>query len=262
MDYLPTFQPQLGRTPTAGEDCGVRATQMAIDWATSGLRVPTVKRLRERMGTPSGGTNPSDWEQAITSYDTPIELGGDIKPLKCERFSGDGDWSKFVAHLKNGHGAALAVQYGTYTDLMPTKSGSSAFRGNHAIFFLGTREKRGDLQFLAWDPLLDGRRVGIPKGPVWVDAYKVKRAANDVSGAGWWGILMHRAKGAVPPYINEPKPSIWSVLTDLYELRDILSGDPEEDRVTGIIDDLEELVGPYNGDASVDDEPTDGVIKE
>src|SRR3954468_13659530 len=52
---------QLTAVPTAGEDCGVRATQRAIRWASCGKVFVKVKVIRDRMGKPAGPTNPPDW---------------------------------------------------------------------------------------------------------------------------------------------------------------------------------------------------------
>lgn len=237
---------------------------MAIDWATSGARKPSIKELRSRMGVTTGGTNPAAWCEAIESYDTPGELDGKYRFLSCADVTGSAQgWARLSAHVTAGKGAVLAVDYGVYRSLSPRKSGSTTFSGNHAVFVLGSRKRGSGPEWLIWDPLNDGRRAGIPDGPVWVSAAKVKASAEAVEKAGkTWAVLVwpgHSVPGETEPPASPkpPPPTLNSVLSDARELLDLLRGDPEEERVRGIIEDLEEIIGPAgaNAFASADDEP-------
>jgi hypothetical protein len=265
MTYQPVFQPQLGRGPTSGEDCGVRSTQMALDWATEGLIAPSPKYLRPRMGALEGGTNPLLWKKAIDSFDTPKELGNEWEPINSRVLTGGDNWDAVMEHLRAGKSAVVAVNYGVYYMKMPKRSGSSTFKGAHAIFFLGYKKNSAGVEYIkAWDPLCDGRRPGIPKGPIWVPAVNVGLAADKVlPNPGIYALLVEQAQhigsGFTPPEPPEQSPTFASVLADLIELRDTLDQPEYVDGVQSIIDDVEALIGPYRGMATEDEEPAQGV---
>lgn len=254
---MPTHQPQLTGIATESVDCGVRATSMAIDKATRGAKAPPVKVLRARMGkTGVVPTNVADWERAITSYDTAAELGGEF-----ERLTGTplvaGESARVANHLRKGHGAIVAVDYGRYRQLMPHKAGSTSFSGYHAILFTGLANGRTK----SWDSLLDGRYRGCPNGPVLVPWDKVREAAQLVGKqeAGTPSVFAYLVNpatslgGGVVPDPPDAQPTLASVIAELYELLE--AGHP----VAGVIDDLEAIVGPYIGEAAPDDDAAPGV---
>lgn len=192
MTYQPKHQRQLNGTLTAGEDCGVRSTSMAIDFATRGATVPTVAALRTRMGVKTGPTNTSQQQKGAQSYDTPAETGK-RKPVVFNRQS-PAAWSEFVGPLTNGDKAVvLSLDYGIVNDKKPNVSGDRAFDGNHSIMFLGSRQTAQGTEVKAWDSLYDGRRQGIPKGPQWWPLWLVRDACAAFAGAG-------RATGGIVPY--------------------------------------------------------------
>ena len=262
--YEPRFQSQLGRGPTDTTDCGVRSTQMAIDWATNGARRPRPEELRTRMGVTDGGTSPADWVEAIESYDTAEELDGKFEHLSASDVTDSPTaWQRVASHIAAGRGAVLAVDYRIYRRLMPAKAGSATFNGNHAIFFLGCRKRATGTQFLAWDPLNDGRRAGIPSGPVWVDSAKVRAACERVNQKGTvYGVLVWRGapvetKPEVPT--PEPEPTLWSVYADMCELLHAMKGTDDEDRMQELVDDMTKVLG-FPGPfalAQANDEPDD-----
>lgn len=268
----PQHQTQLTGIATQSVDCGVRSTSMAIDWATGGLKRPPVKILRQRMGkvlTSSTAlkdltTSPSDWKRAIESYDTPAELGGKYEGLSGRLFEG-GSWSDVAEHLERGRLAILAVDYGVYRRLMPARSGSRTFDGYHAIPFKGLR----DGTTTSFDSLLDGRYRGCPKGPIRVPIGKVREATlvvgrQEVGRNSVFGYLPNRAtnvgSGVVIPEPEETS-TLASILAGMYELHDGLDAAAAADRadLAELIDDLESLIGPYQGQAQDDDEPEAGV---
>lgn len=260
----PRHQTQLDGTATQATDCGVRSTSMAIDWSTRGRVVPGVRVVRRRMGfrpTVNRTTNPVDWARAITSYDTPAELGGVYESLSCRAIIA-GDWATVAAHLDAGKLVIVAVHYGIYRRLMPARSGSRTFSGYHAIPFLGS-----GLRPVSYDPLLDGRYRGCPKGPVPVPIGKLREAAEavgtqEVGRAAVYALLAERAvrvgSGVDIPEPDEPV-TLGGILADLRELGQVLSGEPRQE-AAAIIADLELLLGPYHGKAAPDADPADGVV--
>ena len=62
----------------------------------------------------------------------------------------------------------LAIDYGKFNDMQKRKTGDPNFRGGHSVGVMGERKKNGVVEWLMFDPLDDGRRSGIPKGPRWV----------------------------------------------------------------------------------------------
>jgi len=253
------LQPQLTGIATESVDCGVRATSMAIDWATHGLKVPPVKVLRTRMGkTDVVPTNPGDWYTAITSYDTAPELGGQYERLTASKLEA-AEPSLILSHLRRHKAAVVAVDYGLYRRLLPRKSGSESFDGLHGILFTGYK----DGMVTSWDSLLDGRYAGCPDGPVrvpWADARDAAMKAGATVGhpGKVYAVLVNPATklggGVILPPVDEP-PSLTSILADLRALNDDLQLADLSDSIA----DLESLIGPYRGQADPGDQPATGV---
>ena len=145
----------------------------------------------------------------------------------------------------------LAIHYGTYRRGARSKAGSLSFDGFHAIPIKGIeKRKRKRRRTTSFDPLLDGRYRGCPRGPVMVDLATVREAALKVGRSvnghpGVYALLMSRAvktvsgvdlaKSEPEPDVDEPlslasiqseadepdvdEPlSLASILTDLVEL--------------------------------------------
>ena len=169
MTYWPKFQSQLrAGIPTASVDCGVRSTQMAIDNATTGAKVPGVKRIREVGGMGTGPTNYYEWDKAVDILGASQDVAG-AKTNKIE---------EVVRHLRRGLGVVLAVHYGRLRRLAPAKTGSETFNGYHAIFLKGWRSDPNRVRM--FDPLNDGRYRGCPKGPVWMPFNKLRDASTRI----------------------------------------------------------------------------------
>jgi len=206
MSYLPRHQRQLNGTPTAGADCGVRSTSMAIDFATKGKTVPTVTALRSRMGVKAGSTTTADQQRGAQSYNTPEETGG-RKPIKFNRHVGV-PFSTFVPALKNGSVAVvLSLSYKVVNNKKPGLSGDPNFMGSHSVMFLGSRQTAsGGTEVKAWDSLYDGRRASIPKGPQWWPLWLVEDACAAFAAAAGAG----KATGGIvptPALLSVPVPT-------------------------------------------------------
>lgn len=252
---------QLTGRVTESVDCGPASVRTAISWATRDAKVPSIRAIRRRMGLAPAKlltTNPSQWARAIESFDTPGELAG-----KYERLTGTvslaGRWEEVERHLRDGKLAIVAVDYGVYRRSMPRKAGSLSFDGYHAIPFKAERKGRTK----SFDPLLDGRYRGCPRGPVMVPLAKVERAAEaigrkEAGSPSVYAYLVDRATrlgtGVDIPEPEEPL-TLTSILADLADVQDRLS----DTELGDIIGDLEDLIGPYEGDADPGDDPAPGV---
>lgn len=265
---MPVHQPQLTGVSSQSADCGVRTTQMLIDWATRGAKKPGPRWLRKRMGfddpTAPIGTNPSHWDRAIKSFDSPAELGGKYEFIPGTPLLGQ-PWSRIENHLIDGKMVGLAIHYGTWDRLAPKKSGSSTFKGFHAVPLKGLDDRGRTKDF---DPLFDGRRADIPRGPIMVPLEKMEQAAKALSKMATgrndniYGYLAERAVslggGVVVPDPEEPV-TLGSLRADLVELLDSAASDAQRRLFLSLIDDLDEIVGPYMGEADPDDDPEEGV---
>jgi hypothetical protein len=173
MVYRPPFIKQLDGSTYGGRNCTVAASCMAAirhtrgaDPAGSAQWRPTPRYIRAKMGDYSGGTNLAQNEAIFyklyrIDFDVHYRL----------------PWANFVANIKIGRGAVFQGRYSVFHGTRYDASGT--FMGNHAVYINEWRynatKKRNE--FLMYDPLADGRRRGIYKGPTWIDEATLKRFA-------------------------------------------------------------------------------------
>ena len=62
--YYPTHRPQLTGIGTEAFDCGVRVTQMGVDWLSKGAVVPSVRAIRTIMDD-DDATNYEQWDEVF-----------------------------------------------------------------------------------------------------------------------------------------------------------------------------------------------------
>lgn len=184
MSYTPKFQPQLvSGVPTGGDDCVVRSAQMGIDYATSGSLIIRVADFRKRAGKQTGGLNTAQLEQGVESYDTRTETHG-YEDLRCKRLV-EGDWQQdAVPAIQSGEWLCAWINYAWLNRNHPELSGDPNFEGTHCIGVLGYRFKDGVHQNRIWDPLCDGRREGIWRGPRWWKQWVLKAACAATKDVG------------------------------------------------------------------------------
>lgn len=181
--YTPKFQPQLvAGVPTGGDDCVVRSAQMGIDYATSGSLIIKVADFRKRAGKQTGGLNTAQLEQGVESYDTPTETNR-YRDLRCKRFV-EGEWTEITDFIRQGEYVCAWINYGWLNRQYPELSGDPKFTGTHCIGVLGYRFKDGQHQARIWDPLCDGRREGIWRGPRWWKQWVLKQACAATEDVG------------------------------------------------------------------------------
>ena len=86
-------------------------------------------------------------------------------------------WTTFRSLVISGRGAVVQILYSK----VPARfDASPGFGGRHAIYVNERRSSDG--AYLVYDPLADGRRRGIPKGPQWWPASVLQAAAYAIPG--------------------------------------------------------------------------------
>jgi hypothetical protein len=173
MTYRPTFRKQGDGTRCQWFNCGCASHAMAADRHRKGRDPqnshgwpPRPAEIRSQISTICRGTS---LEENATAVRRLYNVGMDIRYQLPFR--------KFKSLIRSGRGAVVPIQYsvisGTRFDASP------GFRGGHSVY---VNERRSDGKFLVYDPLADGRRSGIPKGPQWWPATLLKRAAMAYPG--------------------------------------------------------------------------------
>lgn len=173
MVYRPTFRKQGDGSRCQWSNCGPASHAMAADRHRRGVDprtphgwLPTPAEIRNYIG-PCGGTSLQDNDAAVTHmYLVNMDVRYDVP------------WTTFRSFIIAGRGAVVQIDYGV---IAPTKyDASPGFTGNHAVYVNERRSSDG--AYLVYDPLADGRRKGIPKGPQWWPATLLQKAAYAMPG--------------------------------------------------------------------------------
>lgn len=169
--------PQLDGSKYAGDNCGPASVASALRWATEHEVMPTPGEVRRRMGDFVGGTTMDEHSVAWATFTREAARDGwDLHPMA---FKGIAPFADLVTALRNGRAATIAIRYGA----LPREYRQSAtFTGDHAIFISRSRRVKGRLQLRVWDPLADGRRPEIVRGPQWIEASIIRTAAEATTG--------------------------------------------------------------------------------
>lgn len=187
MDVV--FRSQLRGAPTQGEDCGVVATALALDFITCGQVDRGVKQIRSAMGVASGPTRTVDQETALRTFALSEarlarlrERG--LRPPRVRRRVLV-PFEEAREALRKGKGLVIPIAYTVVNRKRPGLSGDRGFRGFHSIFAAAIRDDPdGSRSWLIHDPLYnlpgDPRRP-VPTGPQWWPEWLVRRAAARMS---------------------------------------------------------------------------------
>lgn len=177
MVYRPTFRKQGDGSTCQWANCGPASSAMASQRAREGVDPnrpsawpPTPREVRAsiqaKFGTGCKGTTFAQNESAVASL-----YGVDLQPRYNIPFS------TFRSMIISGRGAVVAIQYSA----VPAKyDASPGFDGGHSVFV--NERRASDGAFLVYDPLADGRRTGIPKGPQWWPSSVLQKAAEAYPG--------------------------------------------------------------------------------
>ena len=250
-DYCPPLTEQLhGPDPTAGSDCAIACARMALQFATCGRIDASIDKIRKQSGLdkpdPPGdySTTMTEYVKALNSFDARArELGYDgITANSVER----GRWTDLEPKLKaEDRWATVFVDYGVVNDREPSKTGDKGFRGAHAVSVYGYKSKSetsdGTVKYRVFDPLCDGRRSDIPKGPVYWKASTLKDACDVYAGGGsgtaTWCITPRSKSTAPAP--EPPDPCATSYEADaralFNEARDFLLATPFGEALAEVI---------------------------
>ncbi len=161
--YRPAIQLQLQTGCDLGSvSCTPYSGAMAGDRATLGKTVPKGCTVRHQTGDTQGGTTLTQVANVLDKYyNISLPRAYYISISEMEDLS------------LEGRGIVLDGGYGPVRD--SPQSASETFSGNHAIF-LNEYDPAGRRWFV-YDPLADGRRPGIAKGPDWWPESLVRKFA-------------------------------------------------------------------------------------
>lgn len=174
MTYRPTFRTQADGSRCQWFNCGPASQAMASQRHRKGVDPqnhhgwpPTPLEIHNHITSYCRGTSLQENDAASThlyAADMLVRYGV--------------PWATYVSLIISGRGALTQISYSV---IAPTKfDASPGFYGNHAVYVNERRSTDG--AFLVYDPLANGRRVGIPKGPQWWPATLLKNAAYAMPG--------------------------------------------------------------------------------
>jgi hypothetical protein len=174
MTYRPPFIKQGDGSRCAWQNCGPASHAMAamrhrrgVDPQNHHSWPPKPAEIRNYIGGPCDGTNLQENDAAVTHlYEANMSVRYYVP------------WTTFRSLIISGRGAVVQIWYGV---IAPTRfDASPGFTGAHAIYVNERRSSDG--AYLVYDPLADGRRAGIPKGPQWWPATLLQKAAYAMPG--------------------------------------------------------------------------------
>lgn len=173
MVYRPPFRKQGDGSRCQWSNCNPASHAMASHRHRRGRDPlnhhrwpPKPPEIRNRISSRCGGTDLAENKSAVAHlYEVNMDIRYNVP------------WDTFRSLIVSGRGAVVCIKYSV---IAPTRfDASPGFTGTHAVYV--NERRRSDGAYLVYDPLADGRRAGIPKGPQW-----------------WPGSLLKRACGAYP----------------------------------------------------------------
>lgn len=177
MTYRPTFRKQGDGSRCAWTNCGCASHAMAADRDRRGVDpgtaygwLPSPVEIRNKIAVFCPGTTLEQNKAALLPL---------YKVTMDPRYKVP--WDTFRSLIVSGRGAVVCISYSVISGT--SVDGSPGFTGNHAIYVNERRDSDG--AYFVYDPLADGRRTGIPKGPQWWSGSLLKRAAGAFSGSAY-----------------------------------------------------------------------------
>lgn len=221
-DFTPRVQPQLDGSRTGSHDCGRKTCKWLVIRNTFGLVRPKDSvEICERMGIPkcegpNGKVKGTSIQEVKRGYDGYIDDAARLRlalPKMRIRSTATNSIvrpvSELMTALENGGAAALFVQYGVIDEA--GYGGQPGLDVLHVIPIAGMRtDARGRRWTTSYDPLYDGRRKGIPNGPVEIPWNVIRRALGTTKdttmGFGIFGTTARATVVATPPVPVPPVP--------------------------------------------------------
>ena len=236
------FVPQLDGSKHQGDNCGPASIAMALRWSTAHKVAPTPSEVRRAMGDPIGGTNIVDWPKGYDAFADDAKAEGFI--LREAKYQPGRSWEDLLGVLADGGAMCLVIDYSRVPDHL---KGDRKFDGYHAVFVSRVRERGTATELRVWDPLCDGRRAGIPRGPLWYPKLTLKAAAAGYAGAGKAAYMrVVKATEIAPDPCGSSTRRINALEAALESARSRLL-DPSQD-VASVIADIDELIAPPETD--------------
>lgn len=156
LTYRPVFFGQLNNplVVTDGIDCGPVAFRHAVRRWSLGVLDYTVSQIRSAMGKPTGQTSLYDHATAARK----------LLRINLPVFD---RYDSFSVAALNAHLAAggFATALGDYDEVPVALRGDKNWLGNHLVM-VNELVAGNAAAPLVYDSLDDGRRAGIPKGPI------------------------------------------------------------------------------------------------
>jgi hypothetical protein len=209
----PTFQPQNPRfsgDPFGWFACGPFSLAMGLEFSTGVMHKGKDVRIRTNDSQPRDGTNLDQLARAASTFDSRLEVRRRM------------DFDDVLDRIDSGHPVVVGLSYEL---LRATEhSGDRSFTGNHYVLLLpGAHDGQGVRIF---DPLCDGRRTPIFKGPYTIDEGLLARATARMVvdthgttvgvGRAYAGILPRPRKAGggppAPPPDDEPPAVVRPVI--------------------------------------------------
>ena len=221
--FVPRVQRQLDGTAVGARGCGRSTVDWLVTWATGGaIRPKDELDICERMGNPKCkrdgklvGSSIQEVKRAGDSYQPDAAaLGLNLPKMRIRSAATNSvvrPVSELMTVLLNGGAAALFVQYGVIDEA--GYGGQPGLDVLHIIPIAGMRtdDERGRRWTTSYDPLYDGRREGIPNGPVEIPWNVIRRALgmtkDTTMGFGIFGTCARAVVIDAPP-VPAPIPPV------------------------------------------------------
>jgi hypothetical protein len=178
MTYL---VPQLDGSEHAGDNCGPASLASLARWATEHEYAPTPTEVRRMMRDFVNGTQMSEhkvaWERMQPKMDA---LGWTVPNLL---YRGVTQFDRMEIALVKGNAVTVAINYGKL-DYSSGLKCSRTFNGLHSVAITKTRLRKGKREFKVIDPLADGRRPEVPRGPLWYPRETLREVAGYATPSG------------------------------------------------------------------------------
>jgi len=177
--YRPRFRKQLTGSPLGNSNCGpASAATLADRWSLGAIN-KTPDQMRVLTGDVQGGTTIRQLATALAKVGVPLTIFD---------YDDGMDKDRFRSLVRSGVGAIANIDYSPLPECLEA---DKSFEDLHSVY---VNEWAANVNlctggsgpgFLTWDPLADGRRAGIPKGPNWWPESVLFAALEQFPGRGW-----------------------------------------------------------------------------
>jgi hypothetical protein len=103
------------------------------------------------------------------------------------------DAARIKQAIRRGRPVVLAISYLAWNRTTEKRTGDPRFIGAHSVLVFGERRRGHGVEWRLFDPLEDGRREGIERGPTWRRRRDVMAAALALVGGdrgAMWALVV------------------------------------------------------------------------